>query len=158
MLSAENRVVCETLLLTAAYSVLGVAERAAQSFLFALKPVETTALKGARVIVLLFECTVFDAGLSTAVSAVVVALFLIVFSVASAIAHPNIDARHILLDDLLEKDDLWLKLALIIAVINDRRFWKLLVREHLRARSPGISVGEAALKHQKKPTANGKFT
>jgi len=157
LLSTENRVVCETLLLTAANSVLRVANRTAQPFLFALEPVETTALKGAWVIVFLFKLTVLDAGLSTAVTPVVVTLWLIVFSVASTISQPHIDARHILLDDFLEKDDLWLKLALIITVINDGRFWKLFVREHLCAWSPGISEGKAALKHQKKPQANGKF-
>ena len=92
---------------------------AALVFLYAIVPVESTALKLTRqhIGVVHFVDAVVYTAKTTAISVIIVAFWLVVFSIARAISQPHSDTFHDFCAHFLLRDNFRNDLATVVAIV-----------------------------------------
>ena len=86
--------------------------------------IKSSAFKLARFKSFAFFKAVLNAGVTTAVAAVVVTFWFVIFSVARSISNPNIDANNLNRRRLRLNDDLFNYQSMVVPVVDNWWFWK----------------------------------
>ena len=96
--------------------------------------------------ILEFPLTVLEAAQPTAIALIKITLYLVIFSITGAITKPNSDAFDDLSPDFLLWHNFFDNLAPVVPVVDHRRGWENVVREHFCVRPPSKSISHSCLK------------
>jgi hypothetical protein len=127
----------QALSLTPAYTMLRVTSCTALVWLSTLIPIECSAFELAKTFEWISKIiAIVNTTIPTAVTAIPITLFLIIFAVARTISYPYIDAGGVSRLYILIKDNFIDEPALIVPIVDNTSLWEIFVWENLCARTP----------------------